>query len=88
MVVDELSLDVSGPGYSLFGSILFYEDTPQYGSGFRAAIEASFDPSLEVEAIVQFGKVDGYRYWFADAMASFNPGIMIGTTEIGRAHVL
>ncbi len=82
VVVDELSLDVSGPGYSLFGSILFYEDTPQYGSGFRAAIEASFDPSLEVEAIVQFGKVDGYRYWFADAMASFNPGIMIGTTGL------
>ncbi|MEL6835481.1 MAG: fibronectin type III domain-containing protein [Bacteroidota bacterium] len=80
--VDELFLDVSGPGYSLYGSILFYEDTPDYGSGFRAAIEASFDPSLTVEAIVQFGEVDDYRYWFADAMASFNPGIQIGTTGL------
>ena len=80
--VGELFLDVSGPGYALFGTINFYEDTPGYGSGFRAMVEATFEPKLSVGAVAQFGEVDGYRYWFADAMASFEPGIAIGTTGL------
>ncbi len=82
VTVDELELDVSGPGYSFYGLIAFYENTPDYGSGFRAMIEATFEPKLSVEAIIQIGEVDGYRYWFADAMASFEPGLAIGSTGL------
>ena len=81
--VDRFSLDVSGAAYELAGRLDYYEDDETYGSGFRAMINATFTPRFTVTAVAQFGEKNTYRYWFADALVSFNPGIALGTTGLG-----
>ncbi len=80
--VDKIGIDASGTGYAFEGDAVFFEKDPVYGSGFRGAVTATFEPKLEVGAVAQFGTVDGYRYFFADALASYNPGITIGTSGL------
>lgn len=80
--VDELGIDASGTGYKFVGNALFFEDDPTYGNGFRGKVKATFEPKLGVDAVAQFGSVNGYRYFFADALASYNPGITIGTSGL------
>ncbi len=80
--VERLSLDVSGPGYAFKGRIDFFENNPVFGTGMRGAIRASFQPKIEVGAVIQFGEVDGYRYWFADAAVSFAPGVPLGPSGL------
>ena len=80
--VERLSLDVSGPGYAFKGRIDFFENNPIYGTGMRGAIRASFQPKIEVGAVIQFGAIDGYRYWFADASVAFAPGIPLGPSGL------
>lgn len=81
--VDKLSLDVVGAAYELRGQVEFYENNETYGSGFRAMIQAVFAPRLTVAAVAQFGTKNTFRYWFADALVSFNPGVAMGTTGLG-----
>lgn len=78
--VNKLALDVTGPAFKLKGSIEFYERKAVFGTGFRAMISAEFAPKIAVAALAQFGEVDDYRYWMADALIAFNPGLNIGTT--------
>ncbi len=80
--VDKLGIDASGTGYAFKGDILFFEKDPVYGNGFRGAIEATFQPKLTIGAVAQFGSVDGYKYFFADALASYNPGITMGASGL------
>lgn len=80
--VDKLGMDASGTGYAFKGDILFFEDDPTYGDGFRGAVDATFQPKLTVGAVAQFGSIDGYKYFFADALASYNPGILMGTSGL------
>lgn len=80
--VDSFLIDVSGAGFEFVGSLKFYEDNPVYGSGFRGKIRATFMPRIVVSAVAQFGKINTNRYWFVDALVSFNPGINIGTTGL------
>ncbi|MEL6355688.1 MAG: hypothetical protein AAFQ37_02030, partial [Bacteroidota bacterium] len=78
--INKLALDVTGPAFKLQGSVEFYERKAVFGTGFRAMISAEFAPKIAVAALAQFGEVDGYRYWMADALVAFNPGLNIGTT--------
>lgn len=80
--VERLSLDVSGPGYAFKGRIDFFENNPVFGTGMRGAIRASFQPKIDVGAVIQFGTVNGYRYWFADAAVSFAPGVPLGPSGL------
>lgn len=80
--VERLSLDVSGPGYAFKGRIDFFENNPVFGTGMRGAIRASFQPKIDVGAVIQFGSVNGYRYWFADAAVSFAPGVPLGPSGL------
>ncbi len=81
--VDQFSLDASGAAFELAGRLDYYEEDTIYGSGFRAMIHATFTPRFTVTAVAQFGEKNTYRYWFADALATFNPGIALGTTGLG-----
>lgn len=59
------------------GALVFYNSHPTYGEGIKGYIRAAFKPTIEVSATAQFGSVDGYRYWYVDAMAEFNPGLTV-----------
>ena len=60
------------------GSIVLYHDDATFGNGFRGAISATFVKTVKVEAVAQFGSVNGYRYWYVDASAIFESGITFG----------
>jgi hypothetical protein len=76
--LDKLSIDFTGPGYSLHGYIRNYEKNPTYGSGFQGGIKATFMPGFSLAVAAMFGKVDDYRYFFVDAELALDPGIPIG----------
>jgi hypothetical protein len=78
--VDEFGLEVSAPGFKLKGEIMFYENVHLYGTGFRASILVEVQPAISLEAVAQFGEVDGFRYFFVDAFLGVNPGIPLGPT--------
>lgn len=76
--LDKLSIDFTGPGYSLHGYILNYEKHPVYGSGFQGGIKATFMPGFSLAVAAMFGQKDNYRYFFVDALLGLDPGIPIG----------
>lgn len=80
--VDSFLIDASGAGFEFVGSIKFYENHATYGSGFRGMIQATFTPRITVSAVAQFGQIHATRYWFVDALVSFDPGINIGATGL------
>ena len=73
----EISIDIDQGAYSFYGSLTFFREDPIYGTGMKGVVEAQFQPGIEVNATVLFGGVDGYRYWYADALAQFRSGIMV-----------
>ncbi len=74
----------SFPGVkSLDGCLIWYKGNPTYGDGFRGQIKVEFDQFLEsVEAVGQFGKVNGYKYFFVDARTSLSTGIPMGPLSL------
>ena len=56
-----------------------------YGKGFRGAVDLKIKGLAQVRALALFGKttpiapLEGYRYFFVDAMATFDKGIPIFT---------
>jgi TANFOR domain-containing protein len=61
----------------LEGSLVFYNSHATYGTGIKGAIRATFEPTITVQAAVQFGSVDDYRYWYVDAQAVWSPGVTL-----------
>lgn len=76
--VKEASLKIDNGAYRFDGKINHYLANATYGSGFRGLIDAEFKPGIKVRAEAQFGRIDGYNYWFADALASFRPALQVG----------
>ena len=52
-----------------------------FGTGFRGALQATVIQLMEITATLQFGKVNGYRYFYVDAKVIFSPGIPIGVGQ-------
>ncbi|MEM9258346.1 MAG: fibronectin type III domain-containing protein, partial [Bacteroidota bacterium] len=78
--LDKLSIDYNGPGFSFAGYIQNFENNDVYGTGFQGGIQAGFTPGITVAVAALFGKVDGYRYFFADALLGLDPGIPLGAS--------
>ncbi|WP_296623239.1 hypothetical protein [Marivirga sp.] len=82
---DELELSgigikVSRNGFSFNGNLQFYEGDNTYGNGFKGNVVANFgsgDKAVEVTATALFGSVDGFRYWYVDALAQWEKGFPI-----------
>ena len=63
--------------------INLYDSDPTYGNGFRgeAGIKlARIATAVEIGAVIQFGKVDGYRYWYFDGYFKSNSGIALANS--------
>lgn len=72
-----VKIDINGAGFKLIGEIENIKNDPIYGDGFRGYVDAEFTPGVKVKAIAQFGNVNGYSYWMADAMLGVPTGIPI-----------
>ncbi len=64
---------------SIHGSLTFYNSHPVYGKGIKGYLSVGMQPTIQVEATVQFGEVRGFRYWYVDAMATWSPGVTLFT---------
>ena len=66
---------------SIDGSIVFRNNDPVWGNGFKGNLNASFrSPSIAISALAEFGNTNyqhsqTYRYWRVEADAIFTPGI-------------
>ncbi|HLG02305.1 MAG TPA: hypothetical protein VI731_01840 [Bacteroidia bacterium] len=67
--VENISLAFNSGPFHLNGTIIFKDNDPVYGKGFFGQIAMSIEKVLQSPALasVWFGKVDGYRYFYADA---------------------
>lgn len=78
--LSEVAIEGDFGPVAIDGSLNFYYDDPTFGNGMRGEVNASFQPSININAVAQFGKTmgsDGYNYWYVDAMAKFSGGIPI-----------
>ena len=81
--LNSINIDVSVASCDIKGELNLYNGDPKFGDGFRGALEVNFRPLIQVSATVQFGSTKyqngntNYRYWYVDAMAVMNAGIMV-----------
>lgn len=74
--VSSIRVDAQGAGYSIQGSLAFYKDDVAYGNGFNGSVSMELNKlNFKASATAIFGNVNGERYWYADAMVEFSPGI-------------
>ncbi|MEO9852967.1 MAG: hypothetical protein ABJE80_12510, partial [Reichenbachiella sp.] len=65
--LSKVEVEADVPGASFYGSIEIYDGDETYGEGFKGLLGAEFTGVGQLDALAQFGKVDGYRYFFVDA---------------------
>ncbi|MEL6637032.1 MAG: hypothetical protein AAFR05_09795 [Bacteroidota bacterium] len=71
------------PGVEYLNVGLENFDNEAYGSGFRGLGMARFKGiDTEIQAIAQFGKKNGEKYFMVDALVNFGQGIPLGGLEI------
>ena len=82
--INALDIDASFPGAaSVRGQLVWFGSEtaplPTWGKGFKGLLEVEFEGlDIGLKAAAQFGKVDGHKYFFIDALAELGalaPGI-------------
>jgi hypothetical protein len=90
-LVNSIEVEADFGKVSIYGGIRLINNDPIYGSGFKGGIKMDVKlPASEffVHCVGQFGNIPGsgnqlpYRYFFVDAEAGFNPGLLLGTTGL------
>ena len=77
--VHEAGINIDAGAFKLEGRVIFFKKNATYGNGFQGSVHAEFTPGLKMDAMVLFGKMETYRYWYADAMVNFSSGIPVFT---------
>ncbi len=75
MRLDSIGVDGEIGSVKVNGGLKWYRDSPTYGNGIKGSLRAEFmNRKVQVEAAAQFGSVNGYKYWYVDAMVAKKPG--------------
>jgi hypothetical protein len=77
--LDSIGVTADLNAVKISGGLKLYSSNSTFGDGFKGKLRATFIDQFEVEATAQFGSVSGYRYWYVDAKAIFDPGIPVFT---------
>lgn len=77
--IESFGIDIDKGAFKFKGQLNFYKEDPVYGNGISGTVDATFNPGLQIQASAIFGTKDGERYWYVDALATFNSGITIFT---------
>lgn len=84
--VNGVKIDIDQGPYMFRGLLRFYKDDAVYGNGFNGQVALGIsmggDKGFGMQANVIFGKVRNFRYWYADALVAFKPGIPLGPTGL------
>lgn len=79
VVLDSIAVGGDIGPVRIRGSLTFYNSHPVYGEGIKGFLSVGMQPTIQVEATVQFGEVRGFRYWYVEAMATWSPGVTLFT---------
>ncbi|PWS28685.1 hypothetical protein DHW03_02225 [Pedobacter yonginense] len=66
--------------FHLEGELNYFKEQPVFGSGFRGSLTAGLTVGsfkIDLSATTLFGNTGKTKYWYADAVAEFQPGITI-----------
>ena len=80
----KIAVNISGGAYKIAGSLEFFKNDQYYGDGFKGTADIEIINMVKIQGMALFGKVDGYRYWYADAMATFSSGIPLGAFSLNK----
>lgn len=69
--LQDLYISINDAVISLEGYLAIYKDDPVYGNGYAGMIQAQIIEKIGVRVTAVFGEVNGFKYWYADALASF-----------------
>lgn len=83
---DGMEIDVDQGPYLFKGSLRFFKEDADYGNGFNGNLQLGIslggDVGFGLRATAIFGNINGMRYFYADALVAFSPGIPLGPTGI------
>ncbi|MCU0431441.1 MAG: hypothetical protein MUF42_15865 [Cytophagaceae bacterium] len=77
--ISAIRVDISSAGFTLQGLIVSYNDHAVYGKGFKGMVKASVVEVFSADVTVQFGSVNGFRYWYFDGSFVQPVGIPVFT---------
>ena len=77
--LNNISVAISSGGFTINGTIVSYNDHVVYGQGFKGMVQVSLVETFSADATVQFGNVNGYRYWYFDGSFVMPVGITVFT---------
>ncbi|MBC8054610.1 MAG: hypothetical protein H7Y13_16240 [Sphingobacteriaceae bacterium] len=75
--LNRVFLDINHGAFSLYGDLHFFRKDQVFGSGFKGALTVKMPMKITVSATALFGNVDGFKYWYTDAMANFENGLKV-----------
>ena len=70
--LQDLMIDVNDGPICLSGFLAIYKKDPVYGDGFAGGVNALIVKKIGVQVKAVFGEVNGFKYWYADALADFS----------------
>ncbi len=77
---NRFAVNIIESAFSFIGSLDIFNEDPVYGNGIKGMVDARFAPvKAGLGAVVQFGNVNGYRYWYCDAFVTLGMPIPIFT---------
>ncbi|MEN8247824.1 MAG: hypothetical protein ABFS32_02740, partial [Bacteroidota bacterium] len=77
-IVKKIELAADNEALGFKGILEYYNNDRTYGNGYFGLVDADFKKvEIKVKASARFGTVNKLKYWYADALASFNKGIKI-----------
>jgi TANFOR domain-containing protein len=77
--LDSIGVSADMGVVQIAGALNIYNEDATFGNGFKGSIRANFLRQVIVEAVVQFGEVRRFRYWYVDASATFSAAIPVFT---------
>lgn len=83
--INGVKIDIDKGSFLLKGSLRFFKNDEVYGNGFNGNITLAISTGsggFGMRASAIFGNVNGMRYWYADALVAFTPGLPLGTTGL------
>ena len=70
--LQDLNINVNDGPICLSGFLAIYKKDPVYGDGFAGGVNAVIAKKIGVQVQAVFGEVNGFKYWYANALADFS----------------
>lgn len=80
--LDSLEINFRSDALTIEGDIQFFDRDPVMGTGFGGSLRVAMAKMFDAQAMLKFGALPTYRYWFVQGSLSLPAGIPIGPVGI------